>query len=169
MRSGKLINPPDDMQEREDIPLPGLFQIAADLVRDELYRRLREAGYPELRPTHGCVFSTISRGGDRLTVLAERADMTKQAVGEVVSELEEIGYVERVPDASDGRAKIIQLSERGQAAWAHGRQVIADFQRELGERYGEERVRDMVALLSEIAADTRPERDPIQAAHANAA
>ena len=157
------------MQEREDIPLIGLFQIAADLVRDELFTRLREAGYSELRPTHGCVFSHISRGGDRLTVLAERADMTKQAVGEVVSELEQIGYVERVPDPSDGRAKIIQLTKRGEEAWAHGWGVIAERRRKWAERYGEERVEEMVALLSDIAADARPEIDPITAAHANAA
>ena len=157
------------MQERDNIPLPGLFQIAADLVRDELFTRLREAGYPELRPTHGCVFSTISQGGDRLTALAERADMTKQAVGEVVSELEEMGYVERVPDPSDGRAKIIQLTDRGAGAWQAGWGVIADLRSQWAERYGEERVTEMVALLSDIAADARPERDPLQAAHANAA
>ena len=157
------------MQARNDIPLPGLFQIAADLVRDELFLRLKEMGYPELRPTHGCVFSTISRGGDRLTVLAERADMTKQAVGEVVSELEGIGYVERVPDPSDGRAKIIQLTERGEGAWEHGFEVIAELGRRWEERYGEDRVRDMVALLSEIAADALPAQDPLEAGHRAAA
>jgi DNA-binding MarR family transcriptional regulator len=155
------------MQERIDIPLPGLLQIAHDLVEDELFTRLREAGFPELRPTHGCVFSTISQGGDRLTVLAERAGMTKQAVGEVVSELEQIGYVERVADPSDGRAKIIQLTERGQGAWERGWQTIADLRSRWEERYGRDRVRDMVALLGEIADETG--RDPIQAGHSRAA
>src|SRR3954465_10590325 len=98
-------------------PLPGLLAIAHETVRDEVFARLNEAGYPELRPTHACVFGTIGPAGDRLTSLADRAGMTKQAVGEVASELEGIGYVERVPDPSDGRAKIIQLTEEGRAAY----------------------------------------------------
>jgi DNA-binding MarR family transcriptional regulator len=155
------------MQARDDIPLPGLLQIAHDLAEDELFSRLCKSGFPELRPTHGCVFSTISRGGDRLTVLAERAGMTKQAVGEVVSELEQIGYVERVPDPSDGRAKIIQLTERGRAAWEFGWRVIGDIRGQWEKRYGRERVREMIELLSEIAAET--DRDPLQAAHSRAA
>ena len=152
------------MQPRDEIPLPGLFRIAGDLVEDALFSHLKKAGFPELRPTHGCVFSHISQGGDRLTVLAERAQMTKQAVGEVVSELESIGYVERVPDPSDGRAKIIQLTPRGQAAWESGFAAIADFGRDLEERYGAERVQAMVDLLGDIAQDAL--RDPLAEGHA---
>jgi|SRR5215208_1749024 len=155
------------MQEPRDIPLIGLLQIAHDLSEEHLFSRLAEAGYPELRPAHGCVFGTISRGGDRLTVLAERADMTKQAVGEAVSELERIGYVERVPDPSDGRAKIIRLTKHGEAAWEIGWNALAEFRARWEERYGRERVSDAIALLEQIAAET--ERDPLQAAHSRAA
>ena len=61
-----------------------------------------------MRPGHGCVFGTIEPDGSRLTDLAERARMTKQTVGEVTTDLERLGYVERVPDPRDGRAKIIR-------------------------------------------------------------
>src|SRR3954447_12517669 len=112
-------------QSRE-IPLPGLLQLTHDVFEREMYPRVNAAGYGDLRPGHGCVFGTISRGGDRLTVLAERANLTKQAVGEVVSELERAGYVERVPDSSDGRAKIIRLTKRGEAAWTLGHSYLDD-------------------------------------------
>lgn len=143
------------MQPRDDIPLPGLFQIAHEAVNCELFGQLAAAGHHELRPTHACVFGTITSEGDRLTALADRAGMTKQAVGEVVSELEKLAYVERVPDPSDGRAKIIRLSERGLAAWELGYGAIADVQARWEEQYGRERVRDMVALLAELTADAR--------------
>jgi DNA-binding MarR family transcriptional regulator len=136
-------------------PLPGLLAIAHEAVRDEVFSRLNEAGHPELRPTHSCVFGTIGDGGDRLTVLAERARMTKQAVGEVASELEALGVVERAPDPSDGRAKIIQLTERGRAAYELGMEVIEEIRQRWAERYGAERVRDMVELLGEIAGEAR--------------
>ena len=59
------------------------------------------------------MFGNIDPEGSRLTELAERARMTKQSVGEVATDLEQRGYVERVPDPADGRAKIIRLTERG--------------------------------------------------------
>src|SRR3954470_24696402 len=129
------------MQPAREIPLPGLFAIAQEAINAELFGRLHEAGYPQLRPTHACVFGTIGPQGDRLTSLADRAGMTKQAVGEVASELEGIGYVERVPDPSDGRAKIIQLTEEGRAAYTLGLKVIGEIQQRWAERYGAERVK----------------------------
>src|SRR3954470_505974 len=124
------------MQPASEIPVHGLFSIVHELVDDELFARLREGGYSELRPAHACVFGTIRPEGNRLTELAERADMTKQAVGEVVSELEGIGYVERVPDPSDGRAKIIKLTERGLAAWELGWGIVLGVQQRWEKRYG---------------------------------
>jgi DNA-binding MarR family transcriptional regulator len=141
------------MQPAREIPLPGLFAIAQEAINTELFGRLHAAGYPELRPTHACVFGTIGREGDRLTSLAERAGMTKQAVGEVVSELEEIGYVERVPDPSDGRAKTITLTGRGLAVWEMGYDAIGSVQERWGEKFGRKRVREMIELLIEIADD----------------
>jgi DNA-binding MarR family transcriptional regulator len=66
--------------------------------------------------------------------------MTKQSVGEVTSDLEGRGYLERVADPSDGRAKIIRLTPRGREAYTIGRQLIDELEREWAERYGEERV-----------------------------
>ena len=67
---------------------------------------LRNAsGRPEGRPG--------GRAGTRLTALAESAGMSKQAMGQLVDDLERLGYVERVPDPADGRAKIVRLTRRG--------------------------------------------------------
>src|SRR4051794_21039785 len=136
-----------------EIPLPGLLQLTHDVFEREMYPRMHAAGFSDLRPGHGCVFGTITREGARLTVLAERAQLTKQAVGEVVSELEERGYVERVPDPDDGRAKIIRLTARGEAAWTLGHSFLDEIRARWSERYGKERVDGMVELLSEIVMD----------------
>ena len=139
------------MQERDrEIPIPGLLQLTHDVFERELYPALAAAGYGDLRPGHGCVFGTITPEGARLTVLAERAQLTKQAVGEVVSELESHGYAERVQDPSDGRAKIIRLTDRGQDAYKLGYSVMAEIQRRWEKRFGAERVRAMLELMREI-------------------
>jgi DNA-binding MarR family transcriptional regulator len=91
--------------------------------------------------------------GSRLTALADRAAMTKQSVGEMASDLEHRGYLERVADPSDGRAKIIRLTERGQEAYATGRKLIDELEREWAERYGEDRVAALRDALEAVTAE----------------
>jgi DNA-binding MarR family transcriptional regulator len=99
------------------------------------------------------VFGNIDPDGTRLTDLAERAFMTKQSVGEVVSDLEQRGYVERVPDPSDGRAKIIRLTDRGRDAMAIGRELIDEIEQDWAERYGADRVAALRDALEAVTAE----------------
>jgi DNA-binding MarR family transcriptional regulator len=102
------------------------------------------------------VFRFIDRGGSRLTELAERSGLTKQAVGEVVDDLEGLGYVERVADPGDGRAKIIRLTDRGSEAGEAALRIFADIERHWAERHGEERVAVLRDVLEEICTAERP-------------
>jgi DNA-binding MarR family transcriptional regulator len=145
-----------DLSHASRAPMIRLLGIAFDEFSDELTRRVGAAGYDDIRPGHGCVFGTIAPEGSRLTDLAERAGMTKQTVGEVASDLEKLGYVERVPDPSDGRAKIIRLTERGREAQAIGRGLIDDIERDWAERFGAERVAVLRSLLEDIEAERFP-------------
>ncbi len=131
----------------------GLLSTAMDKFGEELYDRVEAAGLKDIRPGHGCVFSNIQPDGSRLTELAERACMTKQTVGEVASDLEGLGYVERVPDPADGRAKIIRLTERGREAQLIGRDLVDGLERDWGERYGEENVTALRQALEVITAE----------------
>jgi DNA-binding MarR family transcriptional regulator len=142
-----------DLGHAQRLPLIRLLDAAFDDFSDELTRRVEAAGYTDLRPGHGCVFGTIDPDGSRLTDLAERAHMTKQSVGEAASDLERRGYVERVPDPSDGRAKIIRLTARGRQAHAIGRGLIDEVEREWAERFGEERIAALREALEAITAE----------------
>jgi DNA-binding MarR family transcriptional regulator len=137
-------------------PLPWLLSHAKDAAISELHRRLAEEGHPQVRDGHGCVFRFIDQEGARLTDLANRSGFTKQTVGEVVDDLEQLGYVERVPDPADGRAKIIRLTERGLDGRMAALRIFADIEREWAERFGEDRVQEMRALLEEMAAAQLP-------------
>jgi DNA-binding MarR family transcriptional regulator len=99
------------------------------------------------------VFGNLDEDGARLTELADRAHMTKQSVGEVTTELERRGYVERVPDPADGRAKIIRLTDRGLAAQTLGRQVIDEIEHDWAERFGSDRVAALREALEAISAE----------------
>ena len=137
----------------EWIPLPPLLENAKAVGFEELHQRLAERGFPDIRHAHGCVFRWVDPDGTRLTELAELAGHSKQAVGEFVCDLEVRGYVERIPDPADGRAKIIRLTERGAEAKAVAREIFAEVEREWAERIGEERVaalRDALEALYEL-------------------
>ena len=93
------------------------------------------AGYPQ-KPKHSAVFAQIDPEGTRLTQLAARARMTPQAMGELVDELEELGYVVRRPDATDRRAKLVVLTARGHDCVAAGRATIDGIEERLEDLLG---------------------------------
>jgi DNA-binding MarR family transcriptional regulator len=130
-----------------------LLSVAFDDFCEGLEQRLADTPYNDIRISHGCVFGNIEPEGSRLTELAERARMTKQSVGEVTSDLEQRGYVERVPDPSDGRAKIIRLTERGRAAQALGVGLIDELEEEWAERFGADRVAALREALEAITGE----------------
>jgi DNA-binding MarR family transcriptional regulator len=140
------------MQRPDRDDFVALLYTAADALVGDLTARMEGAGYGDVRGAHGCVFGNIEADGMRLTELAERAAMTKQAVGEAVSDLERLGYAERVADPSDGRAKIIRLTDEGSAAQRAGFAIIAELEAEWVERFGAERVEQMRSLLIDITA-----------------
>jgi DNA-binding MarR family transcriptional regulator len=113
------------------------------------------AGYPQ-KPKHSAVFAQISPDGSRLTTLAQRANKTPQAMGELVDELVDMGYVVRRPDPGDGRAKLIVLTKRGRDAVAAGIQAIEGIEEEVTEILGARGHRELRRLLSKLldATDT---------------
>jgi DNA-binding MarR family transcriptional regulator len=136
------------------LPMIRLLGVAVDHFSTELTQRVAAAGYADIRPGHGCVFGGIDpENGSRLTDLADRAMMTKQTVGEVVSDLEKRGYVERVPDPADGRAKIIRLTTKGQEVYLIGWQLNDEIEQEWAARFGEDRVAALREVLEPVHAE----------------
>src|SRR3954465_7333719 len=77
------------------------------------------SGFPQ-KPKHSAVFAQLGPDGARLTDLAKRAAITPQAMGELVDELEQLGYVRREPDPADRRAKLVRLTRLGEKVIAAG-------------------------------------------------
>ncbi|MGH2928306.1 MAG: MarR family winged helix-turn-helix transcriptional regulator [Solirubrobacteraceae bacterium] len=134
-------------------PFIRLLDAAFATFASELEERIAGTEFSDIRLSHGCVFGNIEPDGSRLTDLAERARMTKQSVGEATTDLVERGYAERLPDPSDGRAKIIRLTDRGRLAQATGRRLIDELEREWGERFGVERIAALRDALQAVGSE----------------
>jgi DNA-binding MarR family transcriptional regulator len=98
------------------------------------------------------VLQFLDDAGTRVSVLAERAQMTKQSMAQLVAHLEAHGYVERVPDPADGRAKLVRATARGGEVFAIVRSSIAELDARLDERMGAAKVAQLRALLEELDA-----------------
>jgi DNA-binding MarR family transcriptional regulator len=99
---------------------------------------LAQRGFADFRPAHGTIGQHIADRGSRVTELAQLAQVSKPTVVYLVNDLERLGYVERVPDPTDGRAKLVCLTERGARAQREAREIVAqieqDWSRALGRR-----------------------------------
>jgi len=109
------------------------------------------AGFPQ-KPAHSAVFGQILPEGSRLTDLARGANMSPQAMGELVDELEELEYVVRQPDPTDRRAKLIVLTPKGRACIAAGMATIDGIEQQLTELLGERGHRELRRLLTKVLA-----------------
>ena len=138
-------------------PLGSLFTAAGQRLSAELDGALRDAGFPDLRSAHAPIFMGIAPEGSRVSELAVRARMTKQAAGELIRYLAERGFLTVAPDPSDRRAKRVELTERGWDAIMVGERVIAEFEAWLARQLGTEDVARLRQILITIA-ETDPSR-----------
>lgn len=135
-------------QDLARLLLEGHRTLSADLVA-----ALEERGYPDVRAGHATVFMHVDRrSGTRLTELARRARMTKQGMMLVVDDLEARGYVRRVPDAEDARAKVVRLTARGRRCAAECRRAVAAIEARTRRSLGDRRYEALREALEEIVA-----------------
>jgi DNA-binding MarR family transcriptional regulator len=117
----------------------------------ELHERIKAAGFTDQRMAHNAVFAHIPPEGITLAELARRAGITKQAMSELVLDLEAKGYLTRRPDEHDKRTKLIELSDRGWAAMSAALAAFEEMERGLEERLGASRLRSLRHTLEILA------------------
>jgi DNA-binding MarR family transcriptional regulator len=120
------------------------------LFQTELFDRLVAAGLEDARVPHTHVTAYIKADGSRLTELAAQARMTLPAMSELVDDLQRLGIVERRPDPSDGRAKLICLTDTGWQAMRTARRVIAEIEADYAQLVGAERFEAAAQTLDEL-------------------
>jgi MarR family transcriptional regulator, temperature-dependent positive regulator of motility len=143
------------------VPRSGMKRYSVPRLLGECFRALDRqlhegmvaAGFADVRPAHYAVFRFLKPGGSRVAELAEEARMTKQSMGELVAYLERRGYVERLPDPRDGRARIVVWAEAG-LRWAEAAaERLGEIEDALAQRLGgQERLEELAGSLEELMA-----------------
>lgn len=133
-----------------------LMFISARHAEQRVGEAVARAGYDDLTPAMARVAARLSDDGSRITDLAEQARITKQSASALVDQLERAGYVERVPDPRDARAKLVVIAPRGRELQAVARREERAIEREWTRHLGAERM----AALREALTDLREITDP---------
>lgn len=131
-----------------------LLRVPSQAVVRHVTRAFAEAGYPDLRPAHMSIFQHVDHppGGTRITELAERAQMTKQSMGQLVGDMERLGFVERVVDPTDQRARIVRLTERGWEMHEACGEIVKGVEADWAWRFGAENLAELRRLLKALIA-----------------
>jgi len=127
-----------------------LMREAFVALNDLVLARLAERGHGDVRAAHGAVFQYLDETGTTVSVLAERAQITKQAMAELVHYLEARGYVLRKPDPDDRRAKLVLPTDRGRQIVAIAQDLVPQLEDRIAAVLGAERVAALRADLDTI-------------------
>jgi DNA-binding MarR family transcriptional regulator len=136
-----------------------LFKVARLLDESALERIAKRQGGMKLRRSHTSLLPHIALEGTRVTDLAERVGITKQAISQLIEELEGWGVVTRVPDPVDARARLVLFTERGRAGFFEGLAVLAELEEELATSIGDARMKQLRGALLAIHDKLSPSAD----------
>lgn len=138
---------------------PGLF-LAYRAAEDHILETIASAGFDDLSRAQGRFLAGIDDGGTRLVTLADRARIAKQTAVALVDRLERSGYVERVRDPADGRARLVRLTTKGRQVLPHARRAEEEVEQAWTAHLGPDRA----AALRDALERLRPLVDPEWAA-----
>src|SRR5262245_13554980 len=124
---------------------------AARLVNEQAVARVQASG-GRLRVAHTALIPHITGTGVRLTAIAEKLGVTKQAIGPLIDDLEREGVVERIDDPEVRRAKLIRWTRKGERALVHGLGVLGELEREIAKRVGKTRLAELSDTLEAVIA-----------------
>lgn len=130
-----------------------LLNNAVRRFESRVFELLSGSGRSEVRLTHLNLTRNLDVQGTRITELARRAEMTKQAMGELVVQCEGLGLVYREPDPTDARAKIVKFTSSGLGWLEAFKSALEQAEREMRQALGTLCVDGLAAALKSYAAD----------------
>ena len=127
-----------------------LLRVPAQAIHRRLIKELNAAGFEELRVPHIAVLQFPGPDGVRPGTLAERAGISKQAMNQLLSSLEGLGYIVRSDAPGEGRARIIRFTKRGGAAYAKIYDILRGHRARMERRAGPKRFAELKKLLAQV-------------------
>jgi DNA-binding MarR family transcriptional regulator len=126
-------------------------------VRDRVQERGHELG---ASATH--IVPNLPIEGIGITELAGRLRMSLQRTGQLVKSLEDAGYVKRIADPADGRAKRVMYTARGRRLVAELDEIMDEITEELVDAVGKRRFDQFRGVLADLDNSVNGEDAPLR-------
>ena len=138
------------------LPASLLMFISSRAAANRIFEALQQQGFSDVTIAQSRLMMGIDPDGTRLSVLAERAQIAKQTATALVDKLERAGYVERVADPTDGRARLVRMTVRAKKAIPHARAEEERIEQEWRAHLGDRRMRQLREALLALREITDP-------------
>lgn len=144
------------MQDEPNVGV--LLFVAYRAMESRVLDAVAAAGFDDVTLAQARVFQRIGPHGTRLSELAAAAQVTKQTAGFLVDQLERAGYVERVADPTDARARLVRVGRRGRAAAPVAAAAVAAVEAEWAAHLGDRTMSQLRRALARLREITDPFR-----------
>ena len=144
--------------DRQEPNLGVLLFVAYRALEQQAHDAVIAAGITDITPAQARIAARIGPRGTRVSDLAEQARVTKQSAAFLVEQLERAGYVDRVPDPADGRARLVRLTPRADRVVAAANAEVERVLAEWAEHVGAARLRQVHETLLDLREITDPWR-----------
>jgi len=140
----------DDLLEMRQDNIGRLFQRAARAYSELALEKFKKYGYEDLSLFHTALISNLDVEGSQISTIAERAGVSKQAMGQLAKELEAKGLIQRVPDPSDKRAVLLKFTDDGIKFLEVAYQIKLEIESEYADIIGDENMLILRDLLGQL-------------------
>jgi DNA-binding MarR family transcriptional regulator len=143
-----------DPRQRQELGI--LLFVANRALEQRGFHAVVAAGITDITLAQARIAARIAPDGSRVADLAEQARVTKQSAASLVEQLEKAAYVERVPDPTDGRARLVRWTPRLQRVAEAADAELARVLAERADQVGEDRLQQLHEILRDLRGITDP-------------
>jgi DNA-binding MarR family transcriptional regulator len=152
MPRGQQLTAPDHaLERRRNYSVRRLLVTATRMMNRHITHELQRRGYGKTRPGHAALLANLDLEGNTVTEIAERAQISKQAMARLAVELEEMGLITREPSSTDGRALLLRYTRAGRVFVRATLTIVDDFEKDLMAKIGSRSLATLKRALTEIA------------------
>ena len=155
------MDPEDALRELLDASSDDLGRLlvrASREVNQAAVARLHEEGFVDVRASHAAVLAYLDAEGTRMSDIAQRSGLSRQAVAIAIRELHAAGYVDVEPDPDDKRASTVRLAPRGVELCRAAARAIREETQRWGAMIGDSGLADLLARLRALVNASRGPR-----------
>ncbi len=120
-----------------------------------IVERLHQRGFTKLRSTHTTLLSNLDLEGNSLTLVAQRAGITKQAMGRLADELVKLKYITRTTNENDKRSVLIEFTSDGLELMNYSFKIMEELENRFTRRLGENNFKNFLTSLQQITDELK--------------